>query len=362
MSPKLRWSGKLLMCLVSLVLVAILVAGTVGCGDDEETTTGETITLTFSMMSPPTAANSAVLDEFTFPEIEKRSNGRLKIEPYWSGSLLAGGETLRGVGSGIADMGFVYAAYTPAQLPLNCAPLGAFPTIQLTAADGKEIFGNLVEDWPEMTAELEMWGVKFLGLDSSHNQGIFATTPIRTLDDFNGLKIRVHSAYMADAVEAAGATAVFLPPGDVADALGKGMIDGSTASATTGKAFGWFDYSDYFIETDFATPALITNVINLEVWRSLPSDLQSILEEVFLETSDLTVSAYEEGIEAAKEEMEGMGIEIIEFPASEIAKWTAMPGVQQIATDTANELDDDGLPGTIVVDRYGEALEALGKL
>ena len=69
-----------------------------------------------------------------------------------------------------------------------------------------------------------------------------------------------------------------------------------------------------------------------------------------------------EGIEAAKDEMEAMGIEIIEFPASEIAKWTALPAVQQIAVDTAKELDDDGLPGTIVVDRYKEALEDLGKL
>lgn len=361
MSPKVRPFGKLMMCLVSLVLVVTVLAGAVGCGGDEATP-GETIILTFSMMSPPTAANSAVLGEFTFPEIEKRSNGRLIIEPYWSSSLLTGGETLKGVGAGIADMGFVYAAYTPAQLPLNCAPLGAFPTIQLTAADGQEIFGNLVEDWPEMTAELEMWGVRFLGLDSSHNQCLFSTKPIRTLADFNGLKIRVHSAYMAEAVEAAGATAVFLPPGDVADALARGMADASTASATTGKAFGWFDYTDYFIETNFATPALITNVINLEVWRSLPSDLQSILKEVFLETSERTVSAYEEGIVAAIEEMEGMGIEIIEFPASEIAKWNALPAVQQIADDTAKELDDDGLPGTIVVDRYGEALEALGKL
>jgi len=362
MRPRIGPSGKVMLCLLSLALVAILVASTAGCGSEEEGTTGEAITLTFTMMSPPTAANSVVLGEFTFPEIEKRSNGRLVIEPYWASSLLKGGETLRGVGAGIADMGFVYAAYTPAQLPLNCAPLGAFPTIQLTAADGLAVFGNLVEDWPEMTAELEMWGVRFLGLDSSHNQCLFATKPIRTLDDMKGLKIRVHSAYMGEAVEAAGATAVFLPPGDVADALSRGMVDASTASATTGKAFGWFDHSDYFIETDLATPALITNVINAEVWRSLPSDLQDILEEVFFETSERTVGAYEEGIEAAKMEMEEMGIEIIEFPASEIAKWNALPAVQQITEDTAAELDEDGLPGTIVVDRYKEALGDLGKL
>ena len=313
-------------------------------------------------MSPPTAANSAVLDTFTFPEIEKRSEGLIKIEPYWSGSLLTGGETLRGVGQGIADMGFVYAAYTPAQLPLNCAPLGAFPTIQLTAADGQEIFGDLVDEWPEMTAELEMWGVRFLGLDSSHNQCLFATKPFRTLDDFKGAKIRVHSAYMGKAVEAAGATAVFLPPGDVADALSRGMVDASTASATTGKAFGWFDHTDYFIETNFATPALITNVINLEVWKSLSPDQQGVLVEVFTETAERIVNQYTEGIEAAKAEMEAQGIEIIEFPASEIAKWTAMPAVQQIAADTAQELDDDGLPGTTVVDRYRAVLDAMGKL
>ena len=362
MTHKHRPFNKFKVCLVALLIMVIAAAGIAGCGDGDEGTTGETFTLTFSMMSPPTAANSAVLNDFTFPEIEERSDGRIQIEPYWSGSLLTGGETLRGVGEGIADMGFVYAAYTPAQLPLNCAPLGAYPTIKMTAADGLEIFGDLVDEWPEMTAELEMWGVRFLGLDSSHNQCLFSTKPMRTLDDLKGKKIRVHSAYMGEAVEAAGATAVFLPPGEVPDALARGLVDASTASATTGKAYGWFDYTDYFIETDFATPALITNVMNLEKWKSLPSDLQDIIVDVFSETAELTVQAYEDGIEAAKAEMEDIGIEIIEFPDSEIAKWNALPAVQQIADNTAQELDDDGLPGTTVVDRYKAALEDLGKL
>jgi len=39
-------------------------------------------------------------------------------------------------------------------------------------------------------------------------------------------------------------------------------------------------------------------------WHSLPSDLQDVLIEVFEETAERTVTAYEDGIEAAKQEME----------------------------------------------------------
>ena len=38
MSPKPRPFGKLMLCLVSLVLVAIAVVGTAGCGSEDEGT------------------------------------------------------------------------------------------------------------------------------------------------------------------------------------------------------------------------------------------------------------------------------------------------------------------------------------
>jgi hypothetical protein len=52
-------------------------------------------------------------------EVEKRSGGRLKIEYYWSGSLLPAKETVSGLKTGVADLGFVHSGYEPGKLPLS---------------------------------------------------------------------------------------------------------------------------------------------------------------------------------------------------------------------------------------------------
>jgi len=50
--------------------------------------------------------------------IEKRSNGQMKIKFFWGQSLMKSKATLKGVGSGLAEMGTIIAAYTPADMPV----------------------------------------------------------------------------------------------------------------------------------------------------------------------------------------------------------------------------------------------------
>ena len=58
-------------------------------------------------------------------EIEKHTNGQVKINVYWGSSLLKGKEILNGVATGIVDMGYINANYYPKQLLLH----SAFPLI-----------------------------------------------------------------------------------------------------------------------------------------------------------------------------------------------------------------------------------------
>ena len=51
-------------------------------------------------------------------EIEEESKGKLKIKFFWGQSLMKAKATLKGVGSGLAEMGTVIAAYTPADMPV----------------------------------------------------------------------------------------------------------------------------------------------------------------------------------------------------------------------------------------------------
>ncbi len=48
-------------------------------------------------------------------EIEQRSQGRLVLRTSFGGSLISAKNVLRGVSAGVADLGTIVAAYTPAQ-------------------------------------------------------------------------------------------------------------------------------------------------------------------------------------------------------------------------------------------------------
>ena len=74
-------------------------------------------TLRFTDIGPPRGPRAKSLMWWA-GELEKRSNGQIKIKFFWSQSLVKGKATLKAVGSGLADMGTVMGLYTPADLPI----------------------------------------------------------------------------------------------------------------------------------------------------------------------------------------------------------------------------------------------------
>jgi TRAP-type C4-dicarboxylate transport system substrate-binding protein len=52
-------------------------------------------------------------------EITKRTDGEVKFEQYFAGSLLNARELLKGIQSGTADMGYIFTPYFPRELVMN---------------------------------------------------------------------------------------------------------------------------------------------------------------------------------------------------------------------------------------------------
>src|SRR3954462_71639 len=65
---------------------------------------------------------------------------------------------------------------------------------------------------------------------------IHSKKPIRTIEDFKGLKLRVPGGMIAEGFAAIGARTTLLPGGEVFSALEKGTVD---AADYTGPAVNW---------------------------------------------------------------------------------------------------------------------------
>ena len=74
--------------------------------------------LRYSDIGPPRGPRAEALMWWA-DELDKRTNGQVKINFFWSQSLVKGKETLKAVGSGLAETGTILGGYTTAGLPIG---------------------------------------------------------------------------------------------------------------------------------------------------------------------------------------------------------------------------------------------------
>jgi TRAP-type C4-dicarboxylate transport system substrate-binding protein len=130
---------------------------------------------------------------------------------------------LDAVAEGLADVAFISHSYTPARFPMT--RIGVLPF----AGDSAEVASvALWRTYDKHFAKLnEHKGVKLITI-YTHGAGVFwnAKRPIRTVEDFAGLKIRVGGGIAADVANALGAIAVSRPAPESFELLSTGVVDG----------------------------------------------------------------------------------------------------------------------------------------
>jgi len=357
---KMKKYGILCITMLLIVSLGLYIAGcasqTPGTVDSEpeenaEAQAGkEVITLSLVSMFPPTAFQCTEILDPLAEEIEKASNGRIKIDLYHGGTLLGAGEELDGVIQGSADMAYMMPGYFPGRFPL--AELLGMPGTPLMSSKSaslalEEVHSNVEFD--------ELKDVKVL-IPISMGPGAFISKkPFRSLEDMKGLTYRATSE-MSPAVVAIEGSSASLTMAECYEALSRGVVDATFTPVEALKTWRLAEAADYL------TPQLGLNdpihyiIMNLEVFNSLPEDLQTILEETaykfWHETGIEAIdNANKEAFDYGLEE----GIEVIHLPDADRA--TFLERVSTLQEERAKELDAQGLPGTEALKIFREATE-----
>jgi len=291
--------------IVSLLLSIVLLA----CEK-----TPSTITLTYSIFFPPSHGQSEAGTEWA-REIEKRSNGRVKINVFPGGTLTKANECYDGVVKGISDIGMSCFAYTRGRFPVMEAldlPLG-YPNGK-TATYAANAFYHKMKPG-------ELDDVKVLYLHA-HGPGLLHTTkPVRSLGDLRGMKIR-STGLSAKIVEALGATAVAMSQGETYEALQKGVVEGTFAPIETLK--GWRQGEVIRYTTDCSQIGYTTSmfvVMNLKKWEALPQDIKDIFSAVSAEWIDIHADTWDRLDVEGREYSLSLKNEIIRLSESGKPEW-----------------------------------------
>lgn len=274
--------------------------------------------------------------------LEKQSNGKIKITPYFSDSLSPMPEKFNSTVDGIADIseGLVYV--NSGRFPMS--EMLMLPELGLdTAERAGKAWWHLFKTMPAMQKEYK--GVKMLFLHASPKMMLAVKNKeIKTVEDMKGLKVWATGRSPAKTAKALGMTPVTLSPGEVYLALDKGVIDACWADFEILVSRRFYEVTKYQVTNLYLNHTPFYIIMNQGVWDRLPQDVKKVFEDL---TGDWAVEFYgkvrDEGERHAQDLAKEKGMNLIQLPASEIAKVKKM--VEPVKADYAAELEAQGLPG-----------------
>lgn len=231
----------------------------------------------------PVAAPHAVLFKGLEKKIPEVTNGRVKFESYFGGSLYSAADALSAVQVGALEMclgSSVLAPVSPgwsviADLPFLFDDNAHYMRFLKTGA------------FKEVNKRLEAKGIIHMGDWMTSGFGpvhIFNNKrPIRRLEDFKGIKLRTPPyPTLVKVIKALGMQSVVIAPPEVVTAIETGMVDGTLGHAFTIPSYGLKESCPYMTRCNI-THFPMGLAFSKKWWDKLPPDLQQILWDLFKE-------------------------------------------------------------------------------
>ncbi len=296
------------------------------------------IVIKFShVVAPDTPKGKASLK---FKELaEKYTNGKVSVEVYPNSQLYKDKEELEALQLGAVQM-----------LAPSNSKFGPIGVKQYEVFDLPFVLPDVnalrrVTDGPlgkKMLKLVESKGMVGLGFWDNGFKEFSANKPLRTPDDFKGLKFRIQSSKILEAqMRALGAIPQVMAFSEVYQALQTGVVDGQENTPSNMYTQKMHEVQKYTTLSDHGYIGYVV-VANKKFWDGLPADIRGQLEKAIAEAT-----AYGNGISQkenadALDEMKKSGkTEIITLTAAE--KDALKKAMQPVYDDAAARVGKDVL-------------------
>lgn len=252
--------------------------------------------------------------------LKEMSEGKINLTVASTGSVVQYNETLDAVTTGILQGEFTDPSYFAGHDPafgLIGNTVGAFghPSEALKFiyyGGGKEIFQKLYDKY-----NVHLVGVVITGVEA-----FVSSKPLKGVADLKGLKMRAPEGMVQKVFAAAGAAPVNLPGSEVYTSLEKGVIDAADYTLfSVNHQQGMHKIGKYPVFPGFHSVPLQVVTINNDIWSSLPKSIQTMMETSVWRLATEVYFQYEmQDLEAAAK-ARAEGVQIIDWPLAERAKF-----------------------------------------
>jgi TRAP-type C4-dicarboxylate transport system substrate-binding protein len=221
-------------------------------------------------------------------DVKKASGGQIDINVHSNGSLLKHPDIMRAVSSGQVPIGeFLLGQFG------NEEPVFNADNVPFLAAGYDNAWKLYQAQKPVLAKKLEGRGMTLLYSVAWPGQGLYTKNPLKSVDDFKGVKFRTYSAYTARLAELLGASPTVIQVPEVPQAFATGTISAMITSSATGTQTKSWEFVKNYYATNAMHPKNVV-VMNSRVFMGLSGAQKKIL-------TDAAAAAEKRGWELSKQ-------------------------------------------------------------
>jgi TRAP-type mannitol/chloroaromatic compound transport system substrate-binding protein len=212
-------------------------------------------------------------------EVKRASMGRLVFEVHPAGALVPPFEGVKAVSDGVYQANYGYSAQWVGKMqaaPLFTAAPGGFNALDiqmwLEQGGGKELYQEMY-DRAGFNVKL------FIEAPIAMENFMWAKKPIRKIEDFKGLKMRM-MPLMGEVLQKHGFSVIYVPAGEIMPNLQRGVLDAAEYSIPAfDKTLGIWEICKYVHLPGIHQPASqLELLVNKRAYDALPNDLKIALD------------------------------------------------------------------------------------
>lgn len=282
--------------------------------------------------------HSAIHAEMFAEEVNRRAEGRLRIDYFPSGQLFGIREQLGAVTSGAVEMGGIVAvvSFPPINQNFNVvAVTGIFDSYDEQRAFFQDDPTGAAL-WDDITTKSDS---VLLMYDPVGPVMTFSSEELNGVASMAGLKARALIGAERPMWEALGANTVSMPTSEVYSGLQTGMINTINSPPGSVRAYSWWEYLTHAQKPyQYYSDAYI--MANQTWFDGLPEDLQQLLIDVGREVGQVSTDRILETGEETLTEFQERGGIVTELEGDALAEFNALM-VEEVMPVISETVDGD---------------------
>lgn len=282
---------------------------------------------------------AAEWDSWWANEVERRTNGKVKIQTFWSGQIAGLTEVMTLLSSGGVELGVFAQAVHASEMPLTSIGGGLLNMVSADAKTAQELAGNTYAA-TTTKKELDELGLVPIKWTVPSPYRLQCTAPIEKTDDLKGLRVRaVGGAFVPIWMESLGMVPVRVQATEIREGLQRGTIDCNFGPIEWSSFFDLHEVAPYLSNINTGSFTTFQLFASKEIFDSWPRELQNLMLEVGQEAMEKDLAKLNEIEAKSIENFKETGGRIIKLEDPDVLM-KRTPDMVQVWIEKMN---DDGL-------------------